>query len=45
VNLVVVAVKVIHHREIISAALSAGKTVYSEWPLGVSLARPGISPR
>ena len=33
VDLVVVAVKLSHHREIISAALDAGKMVYSEWPL------------
>jgi predicted dehydrogenase len=38
VDLVVVAVKLTHHREIISAALAAGKAVYSEWPLGVGLA-------
>jgi predicted dehydrogenase len=37
VDLVVVSVKVPHHRELISAALDAGKMVYSEWPLGVSL--------
>ena len=34
VDLVVVTVKVPHHREIVSAALNAGKSVYSEWPLG-----------
>ena len=37
VDLVVVTVKVPHHRELVSAALAAGKTVYCEWPLGVSL--------
>ncbi|MEW1649098.1 Gfo/Idh/MocA family oxidoreductase [Streptomyces sp. NPDC091219] len=37
VDLVVVAVKVAHHQEIVSAALTAGKTVYSEWPLGNGL--------
>jgi predicted dehydrogenase len=37
VDLVVVAVKVMHHREIVTAALEAGKSVYSEWPLGVDL--------
>jgi predicted dehydrogenase len=37
VDLVVVAVKVTHHREIVTAALEAGKAVYSEWPLGVDL--------
>ena len=41
VDLVVVAVRVAHHREIISAALSAGKRIYSEWPLGVGLAEAG----
>ena len=34
VDLVVVTVKVEHHLEIASAALRAGKSVYSEWPLG-----------
>jgi predicted dehydrogenase len=37
VDLVVVAVKVAHHREIVDAALKAGKSVYSEWPLGLNL--------
>jgi predicted dehydrogenase len=37
VDLVVVTVKVAHHREIVEAALSAGKAVYSEWPLGMDL--------
>lgn len=35
VDLVVVAVKVARHHELVSAALDAGKMVYSEWPLGV----------
>ncbi|WP_406219838.1 Gfo/Idh/MocA family protein [Streptomyces canus] len=34
VDLVVVTVKVPHHREIIQSALAAGKMVLSEWPLG-----------
>jgi predicted dehydrogenase len=34
---VVVTVKVPHHRELVSAALSAGKAVYCEWPLGRDL--------
>ncbi len=38
VDLVVVAVKVPHHREAIEAAAAAGKAVFSEWPLGVDLA-------
>lgn len=37
VDLVVVTVKVAHHREIVDAALNAGKFVYSEWPLGLDL--------
>lgn len=38
VDLVVVAVKVPHHHALISAALDAGKMVFSEWPLGRNLA-------
>lgn len=34
VDLVVITVKVPHHRQIVTAALTAGKAVYSEWPLG-----------
>ncbi|MEW2548165.1 Gfo/Idh/MocA family oxidoreductase [Streptomyces sp. NPDC047002] len=39
VDLVVVAVKVTHHRELTAAALAAGKDVFTEWPLGVDLAQ------
>jgi predicted dehydrogenase len=38
VDLVVVAVKVPHHRELIMPALEAGKMVLCEWPLGNGLA-------
>jgi predicted dehydrogenase len=38
VDLVVVAVKVPHHRELVLPALAAGKAVYCEWPLAVDLA-------
>ncbi|MYS22281.1 Predicted dehydrogenase [Streptomyces sp. DvalAA-14] len=38
VDLVVVAVKVPLHHEVITAALDAGKMVYSEWPLARNLA-------
>ncbi|MFF4975417.1 Gfo/Idh/MocA family protein [Streptomyces sp. NPDC001083] len=38
VDLVVVAVKVTEHLELVSAALDAGKAVYCEWPLGNGLA-------
>ncbi|AEP91662.1 Gfo/Idh/MocA family protein [Bacillus subtilis] len=38
VDLVVVTVKVPYHHELISAALDAGKMVFSEWPLGNGLA-------
>lgn len=38
VDLVVVAVKVPHHRELVEAALDAGKGVLCEWPLGNGLA-------
>lgn len=37
VDLVVVTVKVPHHREIVTAAVDAGKAVYCEWPLGRDL--------
>lgn len=37
VDLVVVSVKVPMHRELVSAALNAGKSVFCEWPLGASL--------
>lgn len=38
VDLVVVTVKVPHHRELVTAALNAGKHIYCEWPLGNGLA-------
>jgi predicted dehydrogenase len=38
VDLVVVAVKVPHHRELVMAALKGGKVVLCEWPLGNGLA-------
>ncbi|MFV2117958.1 Gfo/Idh/MocA family protein [Streptomyces sp. Act-28] len=38
VDLVVVTVKVPHHRELVMSALAAGKTVLSEWPLGTGTA-------
>ncbi|WP_030177769.1 Gfo/Idh/MocA family protein [Streptomyces sp. NRRL S-813] len=38
VDLVVVAVKVPHHRELVRTALSVGKSVLCEWPLGNGLA-------
>jgi predicted dehydrogenase len=37
VDVVAVTVKVPHHRELVSAALVAGKVVYCEWPLGRDL--------
>src|SRR5437016_8566369 len=37
IDLVAVTVKVPHHRETVSAALTAGKAVYCEWPLGREL--------
>lgn len=37
VDLVVVTVKVPHHRALVDAALDAGKDVYCEWPLGRDL--------
>ena len=37
IDVVAVTVKVPHHRELVSAALSAGKAVYCEWPLGRDL--------
>jgi predicted dehydrogenase len=38
IDLVVVAVKVPYHRDLVLAALDAGKIVYCEWPLGRDLA-------
>lgn len=38
IDLVVVTVKVPAHRELVAAALRAGKHVYCEWPLGNGLA-------
>jgi predicted dehydrogenase len=37
IDLVVIAVNVTKHRELVLAALSAGKRVYCEWPLGRNL--------
>jgi predicted dehydrogenase len=37
IGLVAVTVKVPHHRELVLAALAAGKAVYCEWPLGRDL--------
>jgi predicted dehydrogenase len=37
VDVVAVTVKVPHHRELVAAALYAGKAVYCEWPLGRNL--------
>ena len=37
IDVVAVTVKVPHHRALVSAALSAGKAVYCEWPLGRDL--------
>ena len=38
VDLVTIAVKVPDHRELVLAALAAGKHIYCEWPLGRNLA-------
>ena len=37
IDVVAVTVKVPNHRELVSAALAAGKAVYCEWPLGRDL--------
>jgi predicted dehydrogenase len=38
IDVVAITVKVPDHRELVSAALAAGKAVYCEWPLGRNLA-------
>lgn len=38
IDVVVVTVKVPYHKEVVAAALQAGKRVYCEWPLGNGLA-------
>jgi predicted dehydrogenase len=37
IDVVAVTVKVPHHRELVTAALAAGKAVFCEWPLGRDL--------
>jgi predicted dehydrogenase len=37
IDVVAITVKFPHHRQIVSAALAAGKAVYCEWPLGRDL--------
>jgi predicted dehydrogenase len=37
IDVVAVTVQAPHHRELVSAALAAGKAVYCEWPLGRDL--------
>jgi predicted dehydrogenase len=37
IDVVAVTVKAPHHRQLVSAALAAGKAVYCEWPLGRDL--------
>jgi len=37
IDVVAVTVKVPHHRELVRAAVAAGKAVYCEWPLGRDL--------
>lgn len=39
IDLVVVTTQVPDHRELVLAAIAAGKHVYSEWPLGLSVAQ------
>jgi predicted dehydrogenase len=39
IDIAVITVKVPHHRELVSEALHAGKSVYCEWPLGMDVAQ------
>jgi predicted dehydrogenase len=39
IDLIVIAVKVTYHAELVAEVLAAGKMVYSEWPLAVDLAQ------
>src|ERR1700692_1309519 len=41
IDVVVVTVKVPHHREVVTEVLESGKSVYCEWPLGNGLAQEG----
>lgn len=41
IDIVAVVVRVPSHREVVMAALDAGKHVYCEWPLGANLAEAG----
>ncbi len=38
VDVVVIAVKVPHHLDLVTRVIDAGKAVFSEWPLGMNLA-------
>lgn len=37
VDLIVVAVKVTQHKDLVTKAINAGKAIFSEWPLGMNL--------
>src|SRR5258707_15511336 len=38
IDVAIVSIKVLHHQQVVAAAVEGGKSVYCEWPLGNGLA-------